>query len=42
MEDEKPMDRNLAMDLVRATEAAAMAAAPFAGRRKKEAADQAA
>lgn len=42
IEDEKPMDRNLAMDLVRATEAAAMAAAPFAGRRKKEAADQAA
>jgi fructose-1,6-bisphosphatase II len=36
------MDRNLAMDLVRATEAAALAAAPFAGRRKKEAADQAA
>ncbi len=36
------MDRNLAMDLVRVTEAAAMAAAPFAGRRKKEAADQAA
>lgn len=36
------MDRNLAMDLVRATEAAALASAPFAGRRKKEAADQAA
>lgn len=42
LEDKTPMDRNLAMDLVRATEAAAMAAAPFAGRRKKEAADQAA
>src|SRR3989304_5533819 len=41
-EKTKPMDRNLAMDLVRVTEAAAMAAAPFAGRRKKEAADQAA
>lgn len=37
-----PMDRNLAMDLVRATEAAAMAAAQFVGRRKKDAADQAA
>ncbi len=36
------MDRNLAMDLVRATEAAALAAAPFAGRRRKEASDQAA
>ncbi len=42
MEEERPIERNLAMDLVRATEAAAMAAAPFAGRRKKEAADQAA
>ncbi|MGH7405905.1 MAG: class II fructose-bisphosphatase, partial [Candidatus Methylomirabilales bacterium] len=41
-EETRPMDRNLAMDLVRVTEAAAMAAAPFAGRRKKEAADQAA
>jgi len=41
-EEKMPMDRNLAMDLVRVTEAAAMAAAPFAGRRKKEAADQAA
>lgn len=41
-EEKIPMDRNLAMDLVRATEAAAMAAAPFAGRRQKEAADQAA
>ncbi len=41
-EEKPPMDRNLAMDLVRATEAAAMAAAPYAGRRKKEAADQAA
>ncbi|MFQ5656332.1 MAG: class II fructose-bisphosphatase [Candidatus Methylomirabilales bacterium] len=40
--EETPMDRNLAMDLIRATEAAAMAAAPFAGRRKKNAADQAA
>ena len=41
-EEKPPMDRNLAMDLVRATEAAAMAAAPYVGRRKKEAADQAA
>lgn len=39
---EKPIDRNLAMDLVRATEAAALASAQFAGRRQKEAADQAA
>lgn len=42
MQEKTPMDRNLAMDLVRATEAAALAAAPFAGRRQKEAADQAA
>lgn len=39
---QKPIDRNLAMDLVRATEAAAMAAAQFAGRRMKEESDQAA
>jgi fructose-1,6-bisphosphatase II len=35
-------DRNLALDLVRATEAAAMAAARWMGRGNKEAADQAA
>lgn len=38
----EPMDRNLALELVRVTEAAAMAAARFMGRRDKEAADQAA
>lgn len=38
----KPMDRNLAFDLVRVTEAAAMAAARWMGRGDKEAADQAA
>ena len=36
------LDRNLALDLVRATEAAAMAAARWMGRGNKEAADQAA
>ncbi len=35
-------DRNLALELVRVTEAAALAAAPLAGRGDKEAADQAA
>ncbi len=38
----KPMDRNLAFELVRATEAAAMAAARWMGRGNREAADQAA
>ncbi|MFN8532636.1 MAG: class II fructose-bisphosphatase [Dehalococcoidia bacterium] len=38
----EPIGRNLAMDLVRVTEAAAMAAARFMGRGDKEAADQAA
>jgi len=38
----KPMDRNLAFELVRVTEAAAMAAAPWMGRGNKESADQAA
>ena len=35
-------DRNLALELVRVTEAAALAAARFVGRGDKEAADQAA
>src|SRR5919201_5352451 len=35
-------DRNLALELVRVTEAAALAAARWAGRGEKEAADQAA
>src|SRR5271154_7600167 len=35
-------DRNLALELVRVTEAAALAAAPLVGRGDKEAADQAA
>jgi len=39
--DQKP-DRNLALELVRVTEAAALAAAPLVGRGDKEAADQAA
>lgn len=38
----EPMDRNLALALVRVTEAAALAAARFMGRRDKEMADQAA
>jgi fructose-1,6-bisphosphatase II len=38
----EPIERNLAMDLVRVTEAAAMAAARYMGRGDKEAADQAA
>jgi fructose-1,6-bisphosphatase II len=38
---QKP-DRNLALELVRVTEAAALAAAPLVGRGEKEAADQAA
>ena len=37
-----PIDRNLALELVRVTEGAAMAAARFMGRNDKEAADQAA
>ena len=37
-----PIDRNLALELVRVTEGAAMAAAPFMGRNQKEAADRAA
>jgi fructose-1,6-bisphosphatase II len=41
MNDQKP-DRNLAMELVRTTEAAAMAAGRWVGRGDKEAADQAA
>src|ERR1700678_260741 len=39
--DQKP-DRNLALELVRVTEAAALAAAPLVGLGDKEAADQAA
>ena len=35
-------DRNLALELVRVTEAAALATAPLVGRGDKEAADQAA
>ena len=37
-----PIDRNLALELVRVTEGAAMAAAPFMGRNQKEDADGAA
>ncbi|MGH7685221.1 MAG: class II fructose-bisphosphatase [Candidatus Dormibacteria bacterium] len=37
-----PIDRNLALELVRVTEGAAMAAAPYMGRNQKEAADAAA
>ncbi len=37
-----PIDRNLALELVRVTEGAAMSAARFMGRSQKEAADQAA
>ena len=37
-----PIDRNLALELVRVTEGAAMAAAPYMGRNQKEAADRAA
>ncbi len=37
-----PIDRNLALELVRVTEGAAMAAAPFMGRNQKEEADGAA
>ena len=37
-----PVDRNLALELVRVTEAAALAAAQFLGLGDKEAADQAA
>jgi fructose-1,6-bisphosphatase II len=36
----QPYDRNLALELLRATEAAALAAAPLQGRGDKEAADQ--
>src|SRR5579859_1275748 len=36
----QPMDRNLALELLRATEAAALAAAPLQGRGDKEGADQ--
>ena len=39
--EERP-DRNLALELVRVTEAAALAAARWVGRCNKEAADQAA
>jgi fructose-1,6-bisphosphatase II len=39
---EEPADRNLALDLARVTEAAAMAAARFQGRGDKESVDQAA
>lgn len=38
----QPMDRNLAFELVRVTEAAALAAAHWMGRGNREAADQAA
>src|SRR5918995_4461882 len=40
--DEQPPDRNLALELVRVTEAAALRAARWVGRGDKEAADQAA
>src|SRR6188472_1431670 len=40
--DEAPPDRNLALELVRVTEAAALQAARWVGRGDKEAADQAA
>lgn len=39
---ERPIDRNLALELVRATESAAMAAARWLGRGNREAVDQAA
>jgi len=42
MSDEQRPDRNLAIELVRVTEAAALAAGPFIGRGDKIAADQAA
>jgi fructose-1,6-bisphosphatase II len=42
MSDEQRPDRNLAIELVRVTEAAALAAGPFVGRGDKIAADQAA
>ena len=42
MADKQPPDRNLALELVRVTEAAAIAAAPWVGRGEKESADQAA
>lgn len=42
MEQSRPPDRNLAMELVRVTEAAALAAGRWMGRGDKEAADQAA
>ena len=41
-QQQKAPDRNLAMDLVRVTEAAALAAARWMGRGDKEGADQAA
>src|SRR5579859_4011554 len=40
MAQAQPMDRNLALELLRVTEAAALAAAPLQGRGDKEAADQ--
>ena len=40
MASAQPMDRNLALELLRVTEAAALAAAPLQGRGDKEAADQ--
>ena len=40
MANAQPMDRNLALELLRVTEAAALAAAPLQGRGDKEAADQ--
>ena len=40
--EEAPPDRNLALELVRVTEAAALASARWIGRGDKEAADQAA
>ncbi len=42
IEDHDPPDRNLALELVRVSEAAALAAAPLVGMGDKEAADQAA
>ena len=42
MTEERPMDRNLALEAVRVTEAAALAASRLMGRGDERAADQAA
>jgi fructose-1,6-bisphosphatase II len=41
MKNSKPMERNIAMELVRVTEAAAMSAARYMGRGNKNLVDQA-